>query len=351
MRQLEIDGTLIGDETDCYVIAEIGHNHQGNVDTAKKLLHAAKEAGANAAKLQKRDNRTLYTAAAYNRPYDNENSFGLTYGEHREHLEFGEVEYRELQAYAREIGITFFATAFDLASADFLQALDVPAFKIASGDLRNTPLLRHVAGFGKPMILSTGGGTLDDVRRAYDTIAPDNPRLCLLQCTATYPNQPEEMNLRVIDTLRCAFPEVVVGLSDHYNGIALSLVAYMLGARVLEKHFTLNHTWKGTDHAMSLEPIGMDKMIRDLRRARVSLGDGTKRTLPAEASAILKMGKKLVASRAVPAGHTLTAQDVAIKSPGDGLPPYHLDDILGRRTTRPLAVDDNILLEHLETPR
>jgi sialic acid synthase len=350
MRQIAIDGTAIHDNGDCYVIAEIGHNHQGSVETAKKLLLAARDAGANAVKLQKRDNRSLYTAAMLNKPYDHENSFGRTYGEHREYLEFGGPEYRELQAYARELRISFFATAFDFASADFLHRLDVPAYKIASGDLRNTPLLCHVAAYGKPMIVSTGGGTMDDVQRAYDTIMPINRQLCLLHCTATYPNQPEEMNLRVIATLRERFADVTVGLSDHYNGIALSLVAYMLGARVLEKHFTLNHTWKGTDHALSLEPIGMHKMIRDLQRARVSLGDGTKRILPAEAGAIAKMGKKLVAAHDVPAGQVLTANDVAIKSPGDGLPPYELKGVIGRRTKVSLSVDEDILLEQLEDP-
>jgi N-acetylneuraminate synthase/sialic acid synthase len=348
MRELEIDGVVINDDSDCYVIAEIGHNHQGSVDTAKKLLLAAKQAGANAAKLQKRDNRSLYTAAMYNKAYDHENSFGRTYGEHREFLEFGEAEYRDLQAYARELGLALFATAFDMPSADLLARLDMPAFKIASGDLRNTRLLRHVAAFGKPVIVSTGGGTMDDVQRAYDVIAPLNAQVCFLQCTATYPSQPEEMNLRVIATLRERFPESVVGLSDHYNGIALSVVAYMLGARILEKHFTLNHTWKGTDHAFSLEPIGMHKMVRDLQRARISLGDGCKRPLPAEASALLKMGKKLVAARALPAGHVLTPDDIALKSPGDGLPAYEFDRMLGRRTKVSLGADENLAWDQVE---
>jgi len=350
MRRLEIDGTLIEDDSDCYVIAEIGHNHQGSLKTAREMLVAARDAGVQAVKFQKRDNRTLYTAAMFNKPYDHENSFGATYGEHREFLEFGESEYRDLQAYARELGLTFFATAFDHASADFLHRLDLPAYKIASGDLRNTPLLQHVAAFGRPMLVSTGAGTIDDVQRAYDAIMPINQQLCLLQCTATYPNQPEEMNLRVIATLRERFPNVVVGLSDHYNGIALSLVAYMLGARILEKHFTLNHTWKGTDHALSLEPIGMHKMVRDLQRARVSLGDGHKRILPAEAGAVTKMGKKVVAARAVPAGHVLTMDDLAIKSPGDGLPPYEMRSLVGRRTRVALSADDNIQMEQLENP-
>src|SRR5919106_1796681 len=145
----------LGDHAPCYVIAEIGHNHQGSLEKARELFREAKLAGAHAVKLQKRDNRGLYTRAAYDKPYDNENSFGATYGEHREFLEFGAPEYRELQRYADEIGVDFFATAFDKASADFLGELDLPAIKIASGDVKSIPLLKHVAAFGKPIIIST----------------------------------------------------------------------------------------------------------------------------------------------------------------------------------------------------
>src|SRR5215213_1399357 len=145
MRELTIGPDVINDESDCYVIAEIGHNHQGNLETAKELFRAAKESGAHAAKLQKRDNRSLFTRAMYDKPYDNENSYGATYGEHREALEFGPKEYKELQKYADEIGITFFSTAFDFRSADFLAELNMPAYKMASGDLTNIPLLKYVA--------------------------------------------------------------------------------------------------------------------------------------------------------------------------------------------------------------
>jgi N-acetylneuraminate synthase/sialic acid synthase len=342
-----IDGVRLTDDSDCYVIAEVGHNHQGDLDKCKELFRVAKECGVDAVKLQKRDNRSLYTRAMYDKPYDNENSFGATYGEHREALEFGRDEYQELQRFARDVGVTFFATVFDIPSADFMGRLDVPAYKIASGDLKTTPLLRHVAGFGKPMIVSTGGATAEDIARAYDTIAPINPQLAFLQCTAAYPASPEELNLRVIATLRAAYPELVIGLSDHENGIAMAVAAYVLGARIIEKHFTLNHTWKGTDHAFSLEPIGMRKLVRDLRRTREALGTGIKCPLPAEQRPLVKMGKKLVAAGALGAGHVLTAADVAMRSPGDGLPPYLLDQVLGRTLTKPLQPDDPITFEIL----
>ena len=158
MRKLIIDGKTIQDNSNAYVIAEIGHNHQGDLETAKKMFRVAKQCGADAVKLQKRENRKLYTSDMLAKPYDNRNSYGATYGEHREALEFGWMEYRELFTYARELGITMFSTAFDFASADFLAKFDPPAFKIASGDLKNIPLLSHIAGFQKPMIVSTGGG-------------------------------------------------------------------------------------------------------------------------------------------------------------------------------------------------
>ncbi len=347
MRKLTIDGKVIQDDGDCYVIAEIGHNHQGKLETAKEMFKAAKECGADAVKLQKRNNRELFTKAGYEKPYDNPNSYGDTYGEHREYLEFGGIEYKELMDYADEIGVTFFSTAFDFSSADFLGKLDMPAFKIASGDLKNIPLLTHIAEFQKPMILSTGGGTMEDVNRAYDAIMPINQQLCILQCTAGYPADFDQLNLSVITTFRERFPNLTIGLSSHDNGIAMAVAAYMLGARVVEKHFTLNHTWKGTDHAFSLEPIGFRKMVRDLERVKVAIGDGVKKTYETEKNPIIKMGKKLVAARDLPAGYTIRREDIALKSPGDGLPPYEMDKVIGRVTRQELNEDDDITYEVL----
>jgi N-acetylneuraminate synthase/sialic acid synthase len=348
-RELTIGGVRIADDTDCFVIAEIGHNHQGSVEQAKQLFAEAARCGAHAVKLQKRDNPSLYTREAFNRPYDNENSFGPTYGLHREALEFGVDEYRELKAYAAELGVTFFATAFDFTSAEQLADLDMPAYKIASGDLTNTPLLRHVAEIGRPMIVSTGGGELADVRRAYDVVAEINPEVALLQCTAGYPVEDfGQLDLRVIDTYREAFPEAVVGYSGHDNGIAMPVAAYVLGARIVEKHFTLNRAMKGTDHRFSLEPVGLRKLVRDLQRTRVALGDGTKTPYPSETESITKMAKKIVAAATLPAGHVLRREDLALRSPGDGLRPYELDAVIGRVLRQPLSEDDTLTFEHLE---
>ncbi len=347
-RALRIGETEISDESGCYVIAEIGHNHQGSVEQCKQMFDEARRCGADAVKLQKRDNRSLYTAEFFNKPYENENSFGATYGQHRGAIEFDKSEYEELIAYAREIGVTFFATAFDQPSADLLAALDMPAYKVASADLTNTPLLKHVAEIGKPMIISTGAARLNDVQRAHETVAPINDRIAILQCTAGYPAAWDELDLRVISTYRELFPENVVGFSSHDNGISMPVAAYVLGARIVEKHFTLDRAMKGTDHRFSLEPQGFRKLVRDLKRTRVALGDGSKQMYPSEVEPGKKMAKQLVAAADRPAGHTLRAEDIAAKSPGDGLPPYELERVVGRNLRHAVEADMALHFEMLE---
>lgn len=344
-REIILDGKLVNDQCDTYVIAEIGHNHQGDLEQCKRLFRRAKDCGANAVKLQKRDNKYLFSKAQYKSIYDNPNSYGATYGEHREYLEFGREEYLVLKEYAENLDITFFATAFDRNSADFLEELDMPVYKIASGDLKNIPLMKHVAAFGKPMIVSTGGGTLEDVNRVYEAIMPINKQLSIMQCTAAYPARTDQLNLQVIEEYRKMFPDIVIGYSGHDNGIAMPLVAHMLGARIIEKHFTLDRTLKGTDHAFSLSPAGLEHMIRDLRRVPVALGSGKKDVLDVERSPLVKMGKKIVASKSLEAGHIISVEDVRIMSPGDGLPPYELDNVLGRKLNRFVEEEEDILFE------
>ncbi len=343
-RELTIAGRRIADDEDCYVIAEVGHNHQGSVDTCKELIDAAAKAGADAVKLQKRHNQSLFTKTMFNSAYNSENAFADTYGHHRECLEFDRDAYQEIKAHAEAAGIALFATAFDMKSADFLMELGMPAFKMASGDITNTPLLRYVASLGKPMIMSTGGADMTDVERAFETVYPFNSQICFLQCTAGYPPAWDELNLRVIETFRRNFPAAVIGLSSHDSGIAMALAAYMLGSRVVEKHFTLNRAMKGTDHSFSLEPPGLRRMVRDLSRARLALGDGNKRRYPSEEKPLYKMAKKLVAARSLPAGHRLEESDLACKSPNDGLPPYAIDQVVGRRLIQPIEADDSIAL-------
>jgi len=333
--------------SDAFVIAEIGHNHQGSLSIAFDMIKAAKDAGADAVKVQKRDNRSLFTKALYDQSYENENSYGETYGKHREALEFGKAEYLELQAYAKEQNIIFFATPFDFKSLEFLAELNLPAYKIASADLTNTPLQREIAKLGKPVFLSTGGGSLVDIRRAYDNIMPYNQQLCVLHCTASYPTQIENMNLDVIPRLIKEYPEHIVGLSDHENGIDAASIAYMLGARVFEKHFTLNRSWKGTDQSFSLEPDGLRKLVRNLRRIPVMRGSSEKHLLECEKAPLKKMAKSIVASKDLPAGHHLTENDIALKSPSGGLPPFEYDRVLGMVLIESVKEDENIMFEQL----
>ncbi|WP_373533232.1 N-acetylneuraminate synthase family protein [Vampirovibrio sp.] len=347
-REFVIGSKVVNDASECFVIAEVGHNHQGSVEMCKEIFKAARTSGASAVKLQKRDNKSLYTASFYDTPYNSENAYGPTYGLHREALEFGEAEFRELKQYAEELGLVFFSTAFDFKSADFLANLDIPCYKLASGDITNIPLLQYVAKIGKPMIISTGASTMEDVQRAHDAIMPINPQLAILQCTASYPCGFGEMDLNVIKSYRDAFLEATIGLSSHDNGIAMAVAAYVLGARVIEKHFTLNRAMKGTDHAFSLEPQGMSKMVRDLSRLRTALGSSEKQMFDSEKAARGKMGKKIVAARPLPAGHLLQEGDLAFKSPGDGLAPYYAFELYGKVLKTSLQEDEEVYFEHVE---
>jgi len=347
-RRIIFDGKTVADDSDCYVIAEIGNNHQGDVELGKRLIDAALLCSCDAVKFQKRNNRLLFTKEMFDSPYNSENAFAATYGLHREAVELTIDQLKQLQEHAHNRGITFFATAFDRSSADQLFELNPPMYKIASADLTNTPLLRHVAEFGKPMIISTGGGTIEDVDRAYETVAAVNSQICIMQCTSSYPAKIEELNLRVIGTFRDRYPSSVIGYSGHDNGIAMPVVAYMLGARVVEKHITLDRTMKGTDHVFSLTTDGLRKMVRDLRRTKIALGDGDKRCYDSEVLPMRKMAKKLVAAHDLPVGHQLVPADILAKVPNDGLPPYELESLVGRRLRVALREDDNLSFEILE---
>ena len=348
MKTITFGRSAISRTGSCYVIAEIGHNHQGNLDTALKMIEVAAGCGANAVKFQKRNNRALFTRSFYNRPYENENSYGRTYGEHREHLEFSRDEYLELKRCADEKGVEFIATAFDFESVDFLEDIDVSSYKVASGDLTNTPLLERIAHLGKPMFISTGAASMEETRIAYETVRALNDKVCLLHCIAAYPADYEYLNLRVISRFLEEFPDAVIGYSGHDNGILAAVIAYMLGATVIEKHFTLNRAWKGTDHKFSLEPEGLRKQVRDLRRVQIALGDGVKRAYDFELEARKKMGKGIYAARDLPAGTELTLRDICFKTPANDTPVYLIASMLGKRTKMPLGEEQPLSPDMVE---
>jgi sialic acid synthase len=293
MRQLQIANRVISDATPAFVIAEIGGNHGGSVETAVQMIRIAAACGADACKFQCRDNQTLYSDTLLNAAYENENSYGRTYGEHRKALELSDPALDTCCFEAERSSVLCFSTAFDEPSVDRIVKLGMPAIKIASGGLTDKRLLRHAALAQLPIILSTGGGTFREIDEAVELITCYNNDLALLLCTAAYPVRDwAEHNLQCIATMRERYPQFVIGWSGHDNGIALAVAAYALGARIIEKHFTLDRTAKGTDHAFSLEPAGLGKLVRDLKRAHAALGDGQKRYLPSEVGPISKMRRR-----------------------------------------------------------
>jgi sialic acid synthase len=348
LRTICIDGKLISDSTDCFLVAEIGHNHQGSLQNCMDMFKAAKLAGASAVKLQKRDNKSLFTKKMYNQSYNSPDSYGATYGLHREALEFNEQELRILKEYSEEIGITLFATPFDFHSADLLAKLDMPAFKLASGDITNHPLIEHIASFHKPIILSTGGAALDEVNETIDLILCYHSEIAILQCTTAYPVKDDEVNLSVITTYARIFPNLVIGYSGHDLGTTMSLAAFILGARIIEKHFTLDKNLPGNDHKLSLIPSEFLVLAQELKRLHLALGNGVKDIYASELPARKKMGKKLVVSRNLSSGHVITHQDILIKSPGDGLSPSFLYSIIGKKLKKDLLEEEDIYLEYLE---
>ena len=287
-------------ESGIYVIAEIGNNHQGDPAIARELIRTAKICGADAVKSQKRDPRTLLSPEEFNRPYEGRHSFGATYGEHREALELSAEVWADMFAYAAEIGIDFFASPWEVNSADLLYELGCPLYKVPSAVVTDRPLLERIATFQHPVILSTGMSTLEEIDAAVQILS--ETELYVLQCTSSYPAAFETVNLNVMPALAARYKRTV-GLSGHHRGIAVDAAAVALGARVIERHFTLDRTWKGTDHAASLEPPGLEKLVRDIRAVEKSLGSDQKQILDCERSARAKLRpaaqRQLAAAQAV----------------------------------------------------
>ncbi|MBI4733812.1 MAG: N-acetylneuraminate synthase family protein [Rubrobacteridae bacterium] len=312
------------------------------------MIKVAASCGVQAVKFQKRDNKSLYTKVYYEKPYDNENSYGATYGEHRDYLEFDKDQYRELMKCAEDSGVEFMCTAWDYPSVDFLEDIGVSSYKIASGDVTSTPLLEHIAKLGKPMFISTGAATIEEVRLAYETVSRHNDKICILHCVAGYPTEYQFLNLDMINVLNEEFPEALIGFSGHDNGILAGVMTYMLGATVLEKHFTLNRSWKGTDHRFSLEPEGLRKQVRDLRRVDISRGDGKKTIQDFEKDPRSKMGKGIYTARSLSAGTVVAIEDLAFKSPTTSIPPYRINEVVGKKLKVDLGDEAAITFDDLE---
>jgi N-acetylneuraminate synthase len=276
----------IGPGRPTYVIGEIGLNHNGDVGIAKKLIDVAAAAGADAVKFQKRTPEISTPTHMRNVP--RETPWGtMSYLDYRYRVEFNRDQYIEIGDHATMRGLQWFASPWDVPSVEFLEDLGVVAHKVASASVTDLELLAALRDTGKPIILSTGMSTMDEIRTAVDVV--DNGRLVLLHATSTYPMPPEEANLAVIATLRDAFPQVPVGYSGHERGLQISLAAVALGAVAVERHITLDRTMWGSDHAASLEPGGFEHLVRDIRILEEAMGDGVKRVQPGELAPLQKL--------------------------------------------------------------
>ena len=283
---VSISSRVIGGGRPVYVIAEIGLNHNGDVDLAKQLIDVAARSGADAVKFQKRTPEIA--TPEHMRDVPRETPWGtMSYLDYRRRVEFGRDEYVEIGDHATMMGLDWFASPWDVPSVAFLEDLNVVAHKVASASLTDTELLVALRDTGKPIILSTGMSTLEQIDRALDTLGTD--RVVLMHATSTYPMEPEEANLRVIAALRDRYPGIPVGYSGHERGLQISLAAVALGAVAVERHITLDRTMWGSDHAASLEPGGLDHLVRDIRVIEAALGDGIKRVFPGELAPMAKL--------------------------------------------------------------
>jgi N-acetylneuraminate synthase len=281
---MTIAGRRIGDSEPCYVIAEIGINHNGDVDLAKRLISVAVAAGCDAVKFQKRSVDVVYSREELAKP--RESPFGATNGDLKRGLEFDYYDYQEIDAYCRASKIAWFASCWDEQSVDFMERFAPPCYKIASASLTDDNLLRHTRATGKPIILSTGMSTLEQIDHAVDVLGKDN--LILLHACSTYPAYYEELNLRAIPLMKERY-SVPVGYSGHETGIASTVAAAVLGACCVERHITMDRSMWGSDHAASLEPNGISRIVRDIRLVEQSMGDGVKRVYEREHPIIKKL--------------------------------------------------------------
>ena len=323
------ENKAIGPDEPIFIIAEIGQNHNGEMEIAKKLIDVAVKAGADAVKFVKRTIEDILTREALERPYLGPHSFGATYGEHRRKLEFTIEQHHELKKYCDEKNIIYFATPTDINATDQLGGIGVPMYKIASRDLINIPLIEHVARKGKPVLLSTGMSTMEDIEDAVQRILKYNQDLIVLHCTSEYPCAYEHVNLRMIQTLQRKF-DLNIGYSGHTIGIVMPVVAAALGATLVEKHITLARYMKGTDHAGSLEPSGLERVVRDIRNLQKAMGDGVKSVYNGEIEVKNKLGKSLVTRGPLAKGTKIVSDMLLVKGPGTGISPREIDKVVGR---------------------
>jgi N-acetylneuraminate synthase/N,N'-diacetyllegionaminate synthase len=347
MKTVKIEDRLIGDVSPCFIVAEVGVNHNGDVNLAKKLIDASKEAGADAVKFQTFKAENVVTKNAEKADYQKEATGHGSQHEMIKKLELSGDDFRELAEYAKERNIMFLSSPFCKDSVDLLDKIGVPAFKIASGEITNLPLLKYVSSKGKPIILSTGMATLGEIEEAIETIRSGGVKdIILLHCVTSYPAKIEDANLKAIQTLKYAF-KLPVGFSDHTREIAIPVAAVALGACVIEKHLTLDRKMPGPDHKASLEPHEFEEMVKAIRNVEKALGDGIKKPTEEEEKIKKVARRSIVAKVNIPKGATITEGMLDVKRPGTGIEPKYMKIIVGRKTKKKIKKDELITMDKI----
>ena len=285
-REIKFGNRMMGDGHPAYIIAEIGINHNGDIEIAKKMVDAAVHAGADAVKFQKRTPEICTPPEQQKQMRETPWGY-ITYLDYRYKVEFNEEQYGEIDHYCKERKIDWMVSVWDEQSVDFMEKFDTPAYKVPSASLTDHNLMKHVRTTGKPVIISTGMSTMDEIKRGVDAVGVDN--LVIMHCTSTYPCEPEELNLRMIETLRKEFPNNPIGYSGHETGLVPSAVAIALGATSIERHITLDRAMWGSDQAASVEPLGFEKLVKYIRVTEASLGDGVKKVYESEKGSMKKL--------------------------------------------------------------
>lgn len=330
-HRVKIGKQYVGQGEPVFVIAEIGINHNGDIEIAKRLIDAAKDAGADAVKFQKRTTNEILTKEGLEKPYNSPHAFAPTYGEHRDKLEFNEAQYKELKKYCEDKEILFFASVWDKTSADFMESLGTDAYKIPSADTINIPLLEYVAKKGKPMLLSTGMNTVEEIEDAVRTVLLYNPKVVIFHCLSLYPSPEEKIQLAFMDELKKKFHPLPVGYSGHEIDLFATILAVARGASIIERHFTLDKTMKGGDHAASLEPHQLKELVEHIRRIEKILGDSQEKIIHEELKPLReKLAKSIASTRRIPKGTIITRDMLTVKGPGTGIIPAKLDTIVGK---------------------
>jgi len=338
-----------------YCIAEAGLNHNGDVEIAKKMIDVAIECKADAVKFQKRDVDQMATKDVLDKPFTNFPSFGSTYREVREHLELTKSEYKELRDYCRG-KIDFLVTPFDIQSLEFLDDLNIDGIKIAAHSLTDIPLLEEIGKRDAPIYLSTGMSTLEDIKLAVKTLDSDEKRtkeedknkLYILHCVSQYPMDVQFANLPMINKLKEIFPNYEIGWSDHQNGISLASAATALGVSVIEKHFTLDRVMEGFDHAMSLEPLGLKKCIRDVRIVERAMKYYPKKPMPNEMECFNDYRRTIVSKVQIPKGTIITRDMLTTKAPNIGLSPKLIPEVVGKKAKIDIKEEEHITFYMIE---